>query len=112
MEFIVEGANWTKEIKIENDFSNKYKDKAFEAMTRAMDEITATEIIKLGSPIPKKTKDQIKKDKNLQSKIAGGAIYFDIDENAYSVVNKETGKRESIDDINQVITLKEDGIIL
>lgn len=41
MEFIVEGANWTKEIKIENDFSNKYKDKAFEAMTRAMDEITA-----------------------------------------------------------------------
>ena len=78
----------------------------------AMDEITATEIIKLGSPIPKKTKDQIKKDKNLQSKIAGGAIYFDIDENAYSVVNKETGKRESIDDINQVITLKEDGKIL
>ena len=38
--FVVEGANWTKEIKIENDFSNKYKDRAFEAMTRAVDQIT------------------------------------------------------------------------
>lgn len=40
MIFTVQGTNWTKEIDIEDDFSDKYKEKAFEAMSRAVDEIT------------------------------------------------------------------------
>jgi len=40
MQFTVRGANWSKDVEIENDFSNKYKEKAFEAMSRAVDKIT------------------------------------------------------------------------
>lgn len=40
MIFTVKGANWKKDIDVEDEFSEKYKEKAFEAMSRAVDEIT------------------------------------------------------------------------